>query len=660
MDRPPVIEVEDLTKVYDLGEQKVEALKGVSLRVFPGEVVALMGPSGSGKSTLMNLLGCLDRATSGHYRLNGKDVASLSSDEMAALRNREIGFVFQNYNLLARTTSVENAELPSLYNGVQPGEGRRKAREMLDLVGLGDRETHRPTQLSGGQQQRVAIARALLNDPRIILADEPTGNLDTRTGAEIIELFKTLNREKGITVVFVTHDPEVASHGQRVIHFKDGLVEKEEVQGGAGSAGPAAAPSPEVNDNGRRRLGSDIRANVRIALRAIRVNKLRSALTMLGVIIGVGAVIAMVAIGEGAKARVAKQMERLGSNRLTVYAGAVTRGGRRLGGARITTLTEADAQAILTEIPGVTRVAPRVRGSAQVVYGNKNWHPVFTGTTPDFLRIMNWEVESGSNFTEEDMLLNRKVVLLGQTVARELFGDEYPVGQTVRIKHIPFEVAGVLKERGTSSFAGDLDDVLIVPLRTAQRKLLGIRHLRRIEVSAESKEVTPEVQDAITELMRVRHKITGAKLDDFRIRNRTEIVEAANEAASTLGYLLAGIAGVALIVGGIGIMNIMLVSVTERTREIGVRLAVGARKRDIRRQFLTEAMVLSLLGGASGILVGAFASLGLSYFGGWQIVISTGSILLAFVFSAAIGVFFGFQPANRAAKLNPIEALRYE
>ncbi len=701
MDQPPVIEVEDLTKVYDLGEQKVEALKGVSLRIFPGEIVALMGPSGSGKSTLMNLLGCLDRPTSGRYRLNGKEVASLSADEMAALRNHEIGFVFQNYNLLARTTSVENAELPALYNGSRTGEGRRKAREMLELVGLGDREAHRPTQLSGGQQQRVAIARALLNDPRIILADEPTGNLDTRTGAEIIELFKTLNREEGITVVFVTHDPEVASHGQRILHFKDGLVEKEEVKGGADSAVPAAGPPPEVNGaaaitadgtgntandtanngnangnngnvngnnvngnngnaNGRRSLGADVRANVRIALRAIRVNKLRSALTMLGVIIGVGAVIAMVAIGEGAKARVAKQMERLGSNRLTVYAGAVTRGGRRLGGARITTLTEADAQAILAEVPGVTRVAPRVRGSAQVVYGNKNWHPVFTGTTPDFLRIMNWDVESGSNFTEEDMLLNRKVVLIGQTVSKELFGDEYPVGQTVRIKHIPFEVVGVLKERGTSSFAGDLDDVLIVPLRTAQRKLLGIRHLRRIEVSAESKEITPEVQDAITELMRVRHKITGAKLDDFRIRNRAEIVEAANEAASTLGYLLAGIAGVALIVGGIGIMNIMLVSVTERTREIGVRLAVGARKRDIRRQFLTEAMVLSLLGGAAGIIAGAFASLGLSYFGQWQIVISTGSILLAFLFSAAIGVFFGFQPANRAARLNPIEALRYE
>ena len=486
MDRPPVIEVEDVTKVYDLGEQKVEALKGVSLRIFPGEIVALMGPSGSGKSTLMNLLGFLDRPTTGQYRLNGEDVGSLSSDEMADLRNHEIGFVFQNYNLLARTTSLENAELPSLYNGVPSAEGRRKAREMLALVGLADRETHRPTQLSGGQQQRVAIARALLNDPRIILADEPTGNLDTQTGAEIIELFKTLNREKGITVVFVTHDPEVASHGQRIVHFKDGLVEREEVGGGARSAAPRAASGDSVgaggesagagdgneeragngngtgNDNGggddnngsghrRRGLGTGIRANVRIALRAIRVNKLRSALDHAR-----GHHRRRRGHRHGGHRRRGQGQGRQadGAPRQQPHLGLCRRGNP----GRPPRKRRADHDAHRGGRQGYPRRGARGEpggasgpGLAQVVYGNKNWHPSFTGTTPDYLQIMNWGVESGSNFTDEDMLLNRKVALIGQTVSKELFGDEYPIGQTIRLKHIPFEVAGVLKERGTSS-----------------------------------------------------------------------------------------------------------------------------------------------------------------------------------------------------------------
>jgi macrolide transport system ATP-binding/permease protein len=654
----PLIEVEGLSKVYDLGEQKIEALKSVSLKIFPGEMVALMGPSGSGKSTLMNLLGCLDKPTGGRYRLLGHEVSELSADAMAGLRNHEIGFVFQNYNLLSRTTALENAELPMLYNGYLSVQGRENARKLLDLVGLGDRADHRPNQLSGGQQQRVAIARALRNDPQIILADEPTGNLDTKTGHEIIQLFEQLNREKAITIIFVTHDPDVARHGQRIIYFKDGVVEREEVQD---SARPhVSLPRAPRAISQKKSLAADIATNVRIALRALKANKLRSALTMLGVIIGVGAVIAMVAIGQGAKARVAKQMERLGSNRLTVYAGAVTRGGRRMGGGSITTLTEADAQAILSEVPGVELVAPTVQGSAQVVYGNSNWLPAFLGTTTDYFSVMNWGIQSGSDFTEEDVRSGRKVALIGKTVAKELFGDHYPIGQVIRMKHIPFEVVGVLKERGTSSFAGDLDDVVVVPLRTAQRKLLGIRYVRRIEVSAASGEDTGQMQAAITELLRKRHRLTSAKVDDFMIRDRTEIIEAANEAASTLSYLLAGIASVALIVGGIGIMNIMLVSVTERTREIGLRLAVGARRRDIRRQFLTEAVVLSLLGGTIGVIVGVGASLCLSYFAQWEIVISSGSLLLAFLFSAAIGVFFGFQPAERAARLNPIEALRYE
>jgi putative ABC transport system permease protein len=400
--------------------------------------------------------------------------------------------------------------------------------------------------------------------------------------------------------------------------------------------------------------------NIRTALKALWVNKMRSALTMLGVVIGVAAVIAMVAIGQGTKAKIARQMERLGSSRLTVYSGASRRHGRRSGSGTITTLTIADARALVTEVDGVDMAAPMVRGNAQVVYGNKNWLPRFTGTTPDYLSIRNWPIESGSVFSEEDMLLNRKVVLLGKTVAKELFGEQYAVGQMVRIKHIPFEVIGVLQERGTSGSGRDLDDIVFMPLRTAMRKLLGIHHVQRIEVAAVSQEATYQAEKDMAELLRRRHRITPAKPDDFRIRNRAEIVEAANEATNTLSYLLAGIASVALIVGGIGIMNIMLVSVTERTREIGVRLAVGARKRDIRRQFLTETMVLCLLGGMIGILMGIGASSVISYFGGWETLVSAESVLLACGFSAAIGIFFGYHPAEKAAALNPIEALRYE
>ncbi len=658
MNSAPIIEIENLTKVYDLGEQKVEALKGISLKIFPGETVALMGPSGSGKSTLMNILGCLDQPTSGQYRLLGKEVGALSPDEKAFVRNHEIGFVFQNYNLMARTSARENVELPMLYNGASPRERLEKAKAALELVGLADREEHQPTQLSGGQQQRVAIARALLNGPQLILADEPTGNLDTKTGDEIIELFKQLNREKGITLVIVTHDPEVAIHCQRVIHFKDGIIEGEE-KGGDNLA--IATPTAEkLTSEEAKGLRSGLLENIRTALKALRVNKMRSALTMLGVVIGVAAVIAMVAIGQGTKAKIARQMERLGSSRLTVYSGSSRRGGRSAGSGTITTLKAADARALVEEVDGVDMAAPMVRGSAQIVYGNKNWLPRFTGTTPDYLSIRNWPIESGSIFSEEDMLLNRKVVLLGKTVAKELFGVQYAVGQVVRIKHIPFEVIGVLQERGTSGSGRDLDDIVFVTLRTAQRKLLGIHYVQRIEVAATSQQATYQAEKDMAELLRQRHRITPGKRDDFRIRNRAEIVEAANEATDTLSYLLAGIASVALIVGGIGIMNIMLVSVTERTREIGVRLAVGARKRDIRRQFLTETMVLCLLGGLIGIVLGIGASYVISYLGGWETLVSAGSILLACGFSAAIGIFFGYHPAEKAATLNPIEALRYE
>ena len=657
MDGTALIELEDLTKVYDLGEQKIHALRGISLNVYPGEIVVLMGPSGSGKSTLMNVLGCLDKPTSGHYRFLDREVADLSQDEMAFLRNHEIGFVFQNYNLLARTTAAENVELPMLYDGADPRLRRSKAREILGRVGLADRLDHQPTKLSGGQQQRVAIARALLNEPRLILADEPTGNLDSKTGAEILNLFKSLNQERGITVVLVTHDPGVASIGHRVIHFKDGIVEREEKNGARPSV---SASSEKARPTKNRSLAADFSANVGIAVNALKVNKMRSSLTMLGVVIGVAAVIAMVAIGEGTKQRIAKQMSRLGSNRLTVYSGAGRRGGRSRGAQSVNTLKAADARAILENVPGVLKVAPTVRGRAQTVYGNKNWLPSFSGVTPGFLEILGWQIALGRPFTREDVQSNAKVAIIGETVRKELFGERSPLGETIRVKRIPFEVIGVIKERGTSSWVGDLDDIILVPFKVAQRRLLGIHHVHSVEMGIAGREIASQVIADATKLIRQRHRITPAKGDDFRIRNRQEIIDAAKEASSTMSYLLAGIALVALLVGGIGIMNIMLVSVKERTREIGLRLAVGARRRDIRRQFLAEAIALSLLGGALGIVVGIGASRALSYFGEWDTLISAGAILLAFGFSAAIGIFFGYHPASQAAKLDPIEALRYE
>lgn len=654
-----MIELHNLTKVYDLGEDKIQALRGINLEVFPGEVVVLMGPSGSGKSTLMNILGCLDKPTSGQFQFLGRDVASLSDDEMAHLRNHEIGFVFQNFNLLARTTAVENVELPMLYDGAAPPVRHHRAKELLGLVGLAERSDHFPTKLSGGQQQRVAIARALLNEPRLILADEPTGNLDTKTGTEILDLFQRLNREKGITVVLVTHDPRVATIGHRVIHFLDGLIEDEE-KNGAGLNERVSLISKNDSSTRNKQLISELKTDLGIATKALKVNKLRSALTMLGVIIGVAAVIAMVAIGEGTKQRIAAQMERLGSNRLTVYSGAGRRGGRSWGNDSVTTLTAADGREIAANVQGVTAVAPVVRGRAQTVYGNKNWLPSITGTTPEFFQIMGWDLEDGRPFTQEDMMTNRKVAIIGKTVMKELFGERAPAGETIRVKRIPFEVIGVLKERGSSSFMGDLDDIVILPFKVAQRRLLGIHHVNNIEIGIVSQEAANQITEDMNALLRRRHKITPAKGDDFTVRNRQEIVDAAREASTTMSQLLAGIALVALIVGGIGIMNIMLVSVKERTREIGLRLAIGARRRDLRRQFLTEAMVLSLLGGVLGILLGIAAAYTLSSLGQWDTLVSPGAIFLAFGFSAAIGIFFGYHPASQASKLDPIEALRYE
>lgn len=404
-------------------------------------------------------------------------------------------------------------------------------------------------------------------------------------------------------------------------------------------------------------------ACLRIALRALMVNKMRSALTMLGIIIGVGAVIAMIAVGSGAKKRIAEQIASMGSNMLIVLSGSSTSGGLRFGSGTVPTLTSEDAKAIANEIPGVKYVAPNLGGIAQVVFGNQNWSTVISGTTPEVLEIREWSLSSGRSFTQQDVDGATKVCLLGQTVADNLFGGIDPIGQVIRIKVVPFTVIGLLAPKGQSTWGQDQDDTIIIPLTTSQKRLFGMQFpgmVKQIAVQATGPEVMNEVESQITELLRQRHHLQSKQENDFSVRNLTEILSTAEQSANVMSLLLGAIASISLIVGGIGIMNIMLVSVTERTREIGIRIAVGAKGRDILLQFLIESLVLSLIGGMMGIGLGVAGTVVLATFTRWPTLFSVEAILLAFLFSGSVGVFFGFYPARKASLLNPIEALRYE
>ncbi|HWN05145.1 MAG TPA: ABC transporter permease [Candidatus Dormibacteraeota bacterium] len=406
-------------------------------------------------------------------------------------------------------------------------------------------------------------------------------------------------------------------------------------------------------------------ASARIAVRALRVNKLRSALTMLGIVIGVGAVITMVAVGAGAQARVAEQIQSLGSNMIIVLSGSILSGGARMGSGSQLTITEDDAWAIQREIPAVAAAAPTSRGGAQVVYGNLNWATGIQGVTLEFFTAREWDVADGRLFSQEEVEGAGKVALVGLTVAGNLFGDSDPLGQVIRIKNVPFTVIGILERKGQTTFGQDQDDTVLIPLSTAKKKVLGAsqanaRSVGSIAVKVREARAMPEAEQEIRGLLRQRHRLQAFQDDDFNIRNLTEVLQSQEASSRVLTLLLAAIASVSLLVGGIGIMNIMLVSVTERTREIGLRMAVGARGRDILLQFLVEAVTLSLIGGAIGIAMGLAGSYSIAYFAQWRTLVSTEAVFVAFAFAAAVGVFFGFYPARKAAALNPIDALRYE
>ena len=643
----PLISVRGLSRSFVAGDETITVLRDVDLDIQAGEMVAIIGASGSGKSTLMAILGCLDRPSAGSYRFRGEDVGQLDPDALARLRRAHFGFIFQRYQLLADLDAVGNVEVPAIYAGEGRADRRSRAAALLGRLGLGDRLGHRPNQLSGGQQQRVSVARALMNGGEVILADEPTGALDSHSGAELMDLLLDLNR-RGHTIVMVTHDPAVAAHAGRVIEIRDGRIVRDSGTALPAPGGAAVGPTPAAAARGGLGALHRFAESARMAVKAMVAHRVRSLLTMLGIIIGIASVVLVVALGAGSQQKVLKDISTLGTSTITVRAG--TGFGRR-DAWKIHTLLPADADRIARE-PYAEGVSPAVQTTLNAVHRNVSASTTVNGVGGDFFQVHAYATVAGSVFDAEAVAHLDQVAVIDEDTRDAFFGrGADPLGQVLMLGHVPVRVIGLVRVTGATFGPSTLN--VWIPYTTAMARVTGPDYLNSISVRIADGVDMATAQAELDALMLERHRVR-----DFFLVNTDTIRQTVTSTTRTMTLLIATIAVISLIVGGIGVMNIMLVSVTERTREIGVRVAIGARRSDIVTQFLIEAVLVCLVGGLFGVL----AALGIGALLGWltpgtTLLFSTASIVAAFLSSSLIGITFGFLPARSAARLDPVVAL---
>ncbi|MFQ2274417.1 MacB family efflux pump subunit [Aeromonas hydrophila] len=644
----PLIQLKGIERRYQSGEQEVTVLHPLDLTIEAGEMIAIVGASGSGKSTLMNLLGCLDRPSSGQYLFRGQDTATLDALSLARLRCHHFGFIFQRYHLLPHLNAAANVEIPAVYAGTPRAERQARSQALLTRLGLSDRSHHTPSQLSGGQQQRVSIARALANGGEVILADEPTGALDSQSGKEVMAILKELHAQ-GHTIILVTHDMEVANHADRIITLKDGRVQEDS------GRKPAAVPvTPTAAPAGKEGAGHGwdrYREAARMALHAMLAHRMRTFLTMLGIIIGIAAVVSVVALGQGARAKVIDQINAMGTNTIDIFPGKDW-GDEKA--ASIQTLNKSDLDALLGQ-PYLEGASPQIAASGQLRYRNKTSSGSIVGVGSDFFRVKGMKLTNGRLFDKRDIQNRTAVAVVDGKTIESLLGKQDPVGQVVLVGTLPVRIIGVVEEE--TGFGRSSQSVNVwLPYSAVMSRLISQNHFSQLTIRVKDGVQPALAEQAAIELLTQRH---GVK--DFFTFSSDSIIKSVEKTTATMTLLVSAIAVISLIVGGVGVMNIMLVSVVERTREIGIRIAVGARQSDILQQFLIEAVMVSLLGGMLGVGVSLFIGLLFSLLvESIQMHFSLFSILMAFGCSSLIGILFGYLPARNAARLDPVEALARE